>query len=94
MSREPDSQQEAMLFSIEEKHNQSTLADYELDEMVLAAHAAGVSWERIAVRLGVTRQAAAEKYGAMERRRKSDVEINARKQHAADRRRKAQSGRD
>lgn len=94
MSKELDSQQEAMLLSIEEKHNQSSMTGYELDELVLAAHAAGVSWERIAARLGVSRQAAAEKYGAMERRRKSDVEINARKQHAADRRRKARPGRD
>lgn len=84
MSREPDSQQEAMLQGIEEKHNQSTLTDYELDEMVLAAHASGVSWERIAARIGVTRQAAAEKYGAMERRKKSDEFIKSRKGHAAD----------
>jgi len=64
--------QEALLADIEVVHGATVLADHHLDELVLAAHAAGVSWERIAVRLKVTRQAVSEKYGEMERRRRSD----------------------
>lgn len=80
MTRRLDSAQEAMLQGIEEKHNQSTIADYELDEMILAAHASGVSWERIGLRLGISRQSAAEKYGAMERKREADLARERREQ--------------
>lgn len=72
MPKEMNSKQEALLGSIEEKHNLSAMTDYELDDLVLQAHAEGVSWERIAAKLGVTRQAVSDKYAAMERKRKSD----------------------
>jgi DNA invertase Pin-like site-specific DNA recombinase len=72
MAKELTPEQELLLGSIEDKHNLSSLTAYEVDELVLTAHAGGVSWERIAARLGVSRQAVTEKYGDMERRRKSD----------------------
>lgn len=72
MAAELTPEQDALLSQIEEKHNESTVTEYELDELILRAHADGVSWERIGNRLGIARQSAAEKYGAMERRRKSD----------------------
>lgn len=72
MAIDQNPEQDALLSRIEEKHTESLMTDYELAELILQAHADGISWERIGAQLGITRQSAAEKYGAMERRRKSD----------------------
>lgn len=72
MAANQSPEQDAILGRIEDKHNESALSEYELDELVLTAHASGISWERIADRLGISRQAVTKKYSAMEQRRKSE----------------------
>jgi DNA-directed RNA polymerase specialized sigma24 family protein len=66
-----------MLEDIRLLKHQLGAIDEQLSTAVLAAHAAGVSWERIASRLGVTRQAAYSHYSRIEGKRKSD-EFNRR----------------